>query len=724
MYAWLIVPLLAVNTLATSPATPAATKTPTQAMAERLKKLYANIDIGYNVTANNKRVGFYKDEIAQAKSRRSRARLKFLYANELLDAGQTDEAIEQYQDLLKNYSDIRLQVQPKAIQFKPGTKFKTAVKIHLGIAYMRKGEEQNCVHHHNSSSCIFPIKGKGIHEIKEGSRKALQIFSELLEEDDYYLDIRWLINIAYMTLGEYPEKVPAKFLFAPELFKSEREFPKFEDIAPSIDANVERGSGSVILDDFDNDGNLDLVVSSPHLNDQIHVLRHNGKKGKDFVFVDYTETSGLSGITDGKNIVQGDFDNDGCLDFFIVRGAYGPYPNSLIRNKCDGTFEDVTEKAGLLTFAPRYTAAWWDYNNDGWLDLIVPNSTGGGQASAIELWHNNRNGTFTNVGKKAGLNFRGRYSGVVWGDYDRDGRADVFILNLSGPSRLMRNEGPGKNGVWRFSDATAKAKLPADLRGRTTWFFDYDNDGYEDLLVSSGDEINLRESVEDYLGKKSGKPIRLFHNNGDGTFTDRAASLGLARTIRMMGANFGDLSNTGFLDVYFGTGGRELGFLIPNRMFSNEQGKKFLDVTTAGGFGHLQKGHGVAFGDIDNDGFVDVFSQMGGTYEGDSYWTALFKNPGNDNNWIRLLLRGTKSNRSAIGAKIKITITENGQSRSIYRIVSAGGCRGSNPLEQHLGLGKAKTIDQIDIFWPASNTHTILTKVKANQKMTITEGQP
>ena len=169
-----------------------------------------------------------------------------------------------------------------------------------------------------------------------------------------------------------------------------------------------------------------------------------------------------------------------------------------------------------------------------------------------------------------------------------------------------------------------------------------------------------------------------------------------------MGANFGDLDNDGWLDFYLGTGAAPLTYLVPHRMFRNHDGQYFDEVTTSGGFGHLQKGHGVAFGDIDNDGNQDVLEVIGGAYTADRFWPVMFKNPGHGNHWIKLNLVGVHANRFAVGARIRVRITEDGKSRDIYRTVNSGGSFGASSLRPHIGLGKATVIDELEIRWPGS----------------------
>jgi hypothetical protein len=171
-----------------------------------------------------------------------------------------------------------------------------------------------------------------------------------------------------------------------------------------------------------------------------------------------------------------------------------------------------------------------------------------------------------------------------------------------------------------------------------------------------------------------------------------------------MGANFGDLNNDGYPDFYVGTGGPDYRALMPNRMFLNVEGRRFREVTAGGSFGHLQKGHGVSFGDVDNDGDQDIFTVMGGALEGDEYPNALFANPGHDHRWVVLQLIGTASNRSALGARIEVRVREADTLRTIHTRVSPGGSFGSNSLQAEIGLGTASRIEMLRVRWPASGT--------------------
>ena len=189
----------------------------------------------------------------------------------------------------------------------------------------------------------------------------------------------------------------------------------------------------------------------------------------------------------------------------------------------------------------------------------------------------------------------------------------------------------------------------------------------------------------------------------------------------VMGANFGDLDNDGWLDVYLGTGESSYEALLPNRMFRNAGGANFQDITTTGGFGHLQKGHAIAFGDIENNGCEDVFEEMGGAFPGDLYQSVLYKNPGCKNHWVSLELEGTKSNRAAIGATLAVTVVDAGHERTIYRTVGYGSSFGGNPLRQHIGVGQAASVKSIAVRWP-SGAAQVFRDVAVNQRLRLREG--
>lgn len=595
------------------------------------------------------------------------------------------------------------------------------------VCMLRKGEQENCCARHNADSCIFPIKGRGVHSLVEGSRGAVALLEQQLERRPGDLRARWLLNLAYMTLGEYPDKVPPRWVLDPRLFASEHDIGHFPDIAAEVGMDVVGLAGGVVVDDFDNDGFLDVMVSNWGLNKQLRLFHNNG----DGTFTERTEEAGLTGLVGGINMIQCDYNNDGFIDVLVIRGAWigreGHYPASLLRNNGDGTFTDVTEEAGLLRLRPSASAVWFDYNGDGWADLYLTAESIGGDNVACELYRNNGDGTFTECAAEHGLDVVSWVKGVVSADYNNDGRPDLLVTRMDGPPLLFRNDGPAgpdtsPKAPWRFTEVAEQAGVIRPMRSFPCFFFDYDNDGWADIFISGYSYQDVGDVLADYMGRPhAGQLGRLYRNNRDGTFTDVSREAGVNRLFKAMGANFGDLDNDGYLDFYLGTGDPDFASLVPNRMFRNNGKGRFQDVTTSGGFGQLQKGHGIAFADLNNDGTQDIYSVVGGAYEGDEYHQQLFANPGHGNRWIKLTLEGVRSNRSALGARIRVVVSGSEGRREIHRTVCSGGSFGASPLRQEIGLGAASKIESLEINWPASGVRQRFTGLSLDRAYHVRE---
>ncbi len=576
----------------------------------------------------------------------------------------------------------------------------------LGILELRRGEVDNCIFHHNREMCLFPLSEAARHTEDDGARKAFSHFTRYLERYPDDLEVRWLLNIAAMTLGTHPGGVPERLRIGPETFASAIDPGRFWDVASEAGLATSDNAGGSITDDFDGDGLLDVVVSSrdPCEPLRLYLNRGGGADGT-VTFEEVTEAAGLSGQLGGLNVTQADVDGDGRLDLFVMRGGWETtIRNSLLRNRetADGgvRFEDITDRAGLGGPAHRtQSAAWADFDGDGHLDVFL-----GNEFSFSQLFRNrgpDADGTvtFEDVTLAAGLRYRSMTKGTTWGDVDNDGRPDLYVSNFGERNLLFVNRGGGADGIITFDEVGRERGVAEPTYSFTTWFFDYDNDGWQDLLA-----VTLLQTVDEVAREYLGQPqrdetLRIYRNRGDGTFEDATAALGMARNIPTMGANFGDLDNDGYLDVYLGTGAPSYGMLVPNRMFLNrvatdQQGRAFVDVTTATGTGHLQKGHGVAFADLDNDGDEDVFSNMGGAFPGDKYPNALFENPGHGNDWIAVELVGTRSNRFGVGTRIRVVTGGDGKETQRFRWVGSGGTFGASPLMQHIGLGRDARISK------------------------------
>ncbi len=671
--------------------------------------------------------GFMNHERAAALERpapptdpRERLTHELRLATELLRAGRTEDSIALLEDLRRRAG--RHSDDPPNLR--------RNLRKRLATAYLRRGEQQNCLERHNVEACLLPISGAGVHRLQDGSRAAIAELLAWLRDDPGDLEARWLLNIAAMTVGEYPQEVPAQWLIPPSAFDSEYDLGRFRDAAPDLGIDAVGLAGGSVLEDFDGDGDLDLLVSSWGIDDPLRFFDNRG----DGTYEERTKGAGLAGIVGGLNLIHADYDNDGRPDVLVLRGAWlaraGRQPNSLLRNRGIGpggavVFEDVTEAAGLLTFHPTQTAAWGDYDNDGRLDLFVGNESLGGRAHPCQLFRNNGAAadasgpgavTFTEVAEQTGVAAGGYVKGVAWGDIDNDGWLDLYVSRLLEPNLLFHNR--GASGELRFREVATSAGVTEPLHSFPVWFWDLDNDGRLDLFVSgyagTYDGAGAAPVAADTLGlaHQAATP-RLYRNAGPGsdgagdppvTFQDITVEAGLDQVLFAMGANFGDLDNDGFPDFYLGTGAPSFRALVPNRMFRNDRGRRFQDVTTSGGFGHLQKGHGIAFGDFDNDGDQDIYAAFGGAYSGDVYHNVLFVNPGHGNRWITLRLEGTTANRSAIGARLRLVVREPEGRREIHATVGTGGSFGSSSLQQEIGLGRATVIDTLEIRWPGGAT--------------------
>lgn len=685
-----------------------------------------------NIFHNSERISWFKKQVAENKNPAEKPWLMFMLGREYIFAGKNEEAIKILEGIKKIYNAREI------VDFEDQKiTYEDLIEFNIGLAYFRIGEQENCVGMNNDHTCIFPIMGKGVHMKRLGSEKSQKYFSEILKRNPSHAPSRWLLNLGHNTLGTYPEGVPAKYLISPALFHSEARYERFLDKAMFMGVNYTSLAGGVVVDDFDDDGKFDIFYSSVspgspgspgtsgssenHVDGSYKVYLNAKEKMKDV-----TALSKAAGIKGSLDIFSADYNNDGNLDIYLSRGAWkrvdGEQPGILLRGAGKGRFENATGTSGIKTTGPSQAASWGDFNNDGFADLFVAYESEEGKIYPTQLWKNNGNGTFTDIAKEAGLaNLQGYFKAAVWGDFNNDGLIDLMISNLKGPSYLMKNEGPDKTGRWKFSDVTRTAGLTEPKQTFPTWFFDYDNDGWEDIFLA-GYEVTMEDIIKDFERKHNGgEKIFLYRNNRNGTFTNVAAQVNLNKIVPAMGANFGDINNDGYLDFYCGTGAPPLEYIIPNRMFLNAGGKQFKDVTSATGTGHIQKGHGVAFADMNDDGAVDLVINQGGFFEADFFKKYVFINPGTSNNWIRVKLEGRKTNRAALGARLKVTVVENGKERFIYRTINTGGSFGANPLEQHIGIGSAKTVKQVQVYWPVTKKYQTMDNIAANKRIRIVE---
>ena len=527
---------------------------------------------------------------------------------------------------------------------------------------------------------------------------------------------------------------------------------KFTDVAAALGVHfnyfsshtvkhylLETMGGGVALFDYDNDGRLDIfLVNGAPLQDPTpkgSIPQKGGPKYSnrlyhqkpDGTFEDVTEKAGLEGVGYGMGAAVGDYDNDGFEDLYVT--AYGG--NKLYHNNGDGTFTDVTERAGVAGSGWSTSAAWVDLDNDGLLDLVVLRYL---QWDFDDIWcgehkegyraychpdvfqpisplvyHNDGNGHFTEVSQKTGLSKPGKGLGIALADYDRDGHIDLFVANDSMVEFLYHNKGDGT-----FEETGLLSEVAVDGDGRTfagmgVDFADYNNDGWPDLIIT--DLANQRYA--------------LYQNNRDSTFSYDSFTSGIARVSMAhsgWGVRFLDYDNDGWKDLLVAQGHDldtvelsypNLHYREPMLLLRNT-GKEFVDVSAASGaiFSQPWLGRGMAIGDIDNDGRVDAVVS---TNDGPAH--ILHNETPTQNHWLKLKLVGHKSNRDAIGAEVKL-VTAKGQ--QCATVSTAGSYLSASDKRVHFGLGSESSASSVEIRWPSGVTQT-LRNIRADQILQVDE---
>jgi hypothetical protein len=477
-------------------------------------------------------------------------------------------------------------------------------------------------------------------------------------------------------------------------------------------------AGGVAVFDYDNDGNLDiffangaditsLTKTSPKYWNRL--FRNNG----DGTFTDVTEKAGLAGTGYDIGVAVGDYDNDGYEDIFVA----GVHRNTLYHNNGDGTFTDVTEKAGLSQpdkqYGPLWSvgAAWVDVNNDGLLDLFVINYLSWDVNKEPEckidgkpeychprlyaplpnqLFLNNGDGTFTDVSLRSGIRAHlGKGMGVGVADYDGDGLPDIFVANDKLANFLFHNKGNGRFEEVAFETGVALPEQGGAISGMGVDFRDLNNDGFPDIaLVALSDET-----------------FPLYLNDRKGGFTDITTKSGMALLSKPMSgysANIADFDNDGWKDIFVSRGDVQSPAMSGlrkidqnNTVFRNLGGAKWSALTEDAGFTAQppRRHRGTAIGDFNHDGKLDiVVTALGAPAE---LW---INDSSNNNHWLELALEGTKSNRDAIGARIRVVAAGHAQ---FNHVTTASGYASSSAGPLHFGLGAAKMADEVEIRWPS-----------------------
>lgn len=502
--------------------------------------------------------------------------------------------------------------------------------------------------------------------------------------------------------------------------------------------SIETMTGGVALFDYDNDGLLDIFFTNgaaiPSLDKSdasySNRLFHNNGDG---TFTDVTDKAGLAGIGYSMGVAAGDYDNDGYVDLYVT----GVNHNQLFHNNGDGTFTDVTAHAGVSGVIPgigkawAVTAGWFDYNNDGLLDLLVVNYLNYNEKTAMVckvqglptycspndyqglpniLYRNNGDGTFTDVSASSHIaQYVGKGMGVAFADYDGDGFTDIFISNDTFPNFLLHNNGDGTFTDEAMSAGVAYNDMGKTVAGMGADFRDLNNDGLPDIFHTA----------------MFGDSFPIYRNLGGGQFDDATDASGLtAATSNLTAWGLGayDFDNDGLKDLFTADAAildnsmavEHRPFELPDSIFRNLGNFRFKDVSsTAGASFNMPAAHrGAAFGDLNNDGKIDaVVTVLNGPPQ------ILMNRTANHNHWILLKLVGVADNRDGLGTKVKITTAHGSQYNQATTTV---GYNSSSDKRVHFGLGEDTVIQRIDLSWP-TGVKQVLTNVKADQVLTIKE---
>jgi tetratricopeptide (TPR) repeat protein len=590
-------------------------------------------------------------------------------------------------------------------------------RMELGRSLVKVGRYRDAVEHLNQAAATSPdasVRSTALHEAGVASffcgdfEAALSHENRALDVNPRNAPARFWAWLAAQRLGGYPEWVAASNRMQMQTGHAKAGV-EYEEISARVGLDKTSGGRGIAVFDYDNDGRLDVAIACAH--GGLSLYRNNG----DGSFTDVSVESGLYHGTNGFGIAAGDYLNTGYPGLAVCRAGFFGGMVELWRNNGDGTFTDVSLESGVSSWGPSFTCSWCDYDLDGRLELFVCTNIAGlfDRRTPHKLFHNNGDGTFTEVAAQAGIVSRWPAIGHTWGDYNNDGFPDLFLSNAIGEPQLFRNNGDGT-----FTDVTSESGLGLPVMAFNAQFCDIDNDGWLDIIQYTwGPHEDTVHSMQTGGTAPDGHPTRVYRNNRDGSFSLIGRELGLTECWGSMSGNAADLNNDGYLDIALGNGGPLMDRIEPLVLYESD-GKQFRNVTFSAGLPATGKGHGVNCADLFGDGRMIILSATGGAFPGDLLTTAVFAPKQRPGNYLAVLLTGTKSNRAAIGSRLKLVAG----GREQYRVINNGSNFGCLPPQQHFGLGRLTAVDQLEVWWP-SGLREVFEHLPVNTRVRITEGE-
>ncbi len=590
----------------------------------------------------------------------------------------------------------------------------SATRTELGRTLVKLGRFKEALEELNNAAQDLSVRSVALHEaglahyFSGAFAEAIHAECAALQANPDNQPARHWAWLASERLGGFPEDIPAEFRMIPKN-GWEKSSVRYQDISARCGLDKTSGARGIAVFDYDNDGFLDVAIAAAHAG--ISLYRNN----RDGTFTDVSVESGLYRSTNGFGITAGDYNNDGYPDLCVCRMGFYGGECELWRNNGDRTFTNVSKESGVGSWGPSFSASWVDYDCDGRLDLFVATNLGGlfDRKTPNRLFHNNGDGTFTDVAIKAGITSVWATIGHSWGDYNNDGFPDLFLSNAIGPPELYRNNGDGT-----FTNVTSSANLDhINLAFGAQWC-DIDDDGWLDIIQYSwAIHEDVVHSMRTGEAPPYGHPTRVFRNNRDGTFTEIGRQIGIRECWGSMSGNAADLNNDGYLDIALGNGGPLMDRSEPLVILEND-GSRFHNVTFSAGLPPVGKGHGVNLADLFNDGRLSILVGTGGNYPGDLMTSSVFCPTQRPGNYLSVHLTGTSANRDGIGARLKLVAG----GREQHRVVNGGSNFGCLPPDQHFGLGEMTQAESLEVWWP-SGLKQHFEKLPVNRRIWITENQ-